>query len=251
MIVKTEAIVLSAMKYRDTSKIVRLYTREFGRLSVLAKGARETKSRFRSSLEPLNHVLAVLYKKEHRELQLLSQCDVLTSFRHIAEDMDKLQAALSGVELVTLVAHEEERNEDLFDLLLSFLRAVNDATKNVKVALYYFEMKLTGLLGFQPELDMCSQCGRSIGEKEEGVYGFGPSGILCESCGANTADALSPSSVSALRALRRFSSVDAALNLHLTPSVQEQVGRLLLRHLQTHIEGFRGLRSEEVFAAIK
>ncbi len=251
MIVKTDAIVLSTMKYRETSKIARLYTREFGRLSVLAKGARTAKSPLRSALEPMNYVTAVVYKKEGRELQLLSQCDVLASFRHLSEDMEKLQVALSAIELVTVVAHEEERNEELFELLLSFLRAVNDATKNLKVALYYFEMRLTGLLGFQPELDVCSQCGRSAGEYEEDdEYSFGQSGILCTRCSANAANTLLPSSLSFLRALRKFSSVEAAMSLHPAPSVQEQAGSFLCRHLQTHIEGFRGLRSEEVFAAM-
>lgn len=250
MIVKTDAIVLSTMKYRETSKIARLYTREFGRLSVLAKGARAAKSPLRSALEPMNYVAAVIYRKENRELQLLTQCDVLASFRHLSEDMQKLQVALSAIELVTVVAHEEERNEELFELLLSVLRAVNDATKNLNVALYYFELRLTGLLGFQPELDVCSQCGGSAGEYDGNEYKFGQSGILCKSCGANAANSLSPSSLSFLRTVRKFSSVEAAMNLHLTPSVEEQVGHILRRHLRTHIEGFRGLRSEDVFAAI-
>lgn len=250
MIVKTDAIVLSTMKFRETSKIARLYTREFGRVSVLAKGARAAKSPFRSALEPMNHVAAVIYKKDNRELQLLSQCDVLTSFKHLSEEMEKLQTALAALELVNVVTHEEERNEELFELLLSFLTAVNDATKNLKVALYYFEMRLTGLLGFQPELDVCSQCGRSAEELNGDAYKFGQSGILCRRCGVNATTTLFPSSLSFLRALRRFSTVQAAMNLHPAPSVQEQVGRILRRHLQTHIEGFHGLRSEEVFAAI-
>jgi DNA repair protein RecO (recombination protein O) len=249
MIVKTDAIVLSTMKYRETSKIARLYTREFGRVSVLAKGARTAKSPLRSALEPMNHVAAVIYKKENRELQLLSQCDVLTSFKHLSEEMEKLQTALTAVELVTVVTHEEERNEELFELLLSFLQAVNDATKSLKVALYYFEMRLTGLLGFQPELDVCSQCGRSAEELGD-AYKFGQSGILCRRCGVNAINSLFPSSLSFLRALRSFSTVQAAMHLHAAPSVLEQVGGILRRHLQTHIEGFRGLRSEEVFAAI-
>ena len=107
MIVKTEAIVLSAMKFRDTSKIVRLYTREFGKVSVVAKGARDAKSKFRSALQPMSHVSAVIYKNDNRELQLLSQCDSITSFHHLTEDMEKMCAALSALELVDVVTHDE------------------------------------------------------------------------------------------------------------------------------------------------
>jgi len=73
------------MKFRDTSKIVSLYTRRFGRVSVVAKGARDRKSRFGAALEPMSHVSAVFYKKERSDLHLLSQCDLLNGFRRIAD----------------------------------------------------------------------------------------------------------------------------------------------------------------------
>lgn len=251
MIVKTEAVVLSAMKYRETSKIARLYTREFGKISVIAKGARTSRSKFRGALEPGQHVLAVLYKKENRELHLLSQCDVLSALRHTCEDIGKMQVALSAIELLNVVTHGEERNEELFDLLLSYLHAVDDATKTPWAALYYFELRLSGLLGFQPELDVCSRCGSRIEERAaEGRYGFGHGGILCRQCGEGALVSLSPACVHALRALRRFSSPGGAMNLVLSGTAHEEIRRAMRAHFQSHIEGFRGLKSEEVFAAL-
>ncbi|MBI5473011.1 MAG: DNA repair protein RecO [Ignavibacteriae bacterium] len=130
MIVKTEAIVLSAMKFRDTSKIVRLYTKEFGKVSVIAKGARDAKSKFRGGLEPTNHVACVIYRHSNRELQLLSQCDIVQSFRTLSDNLEKMFAALSAVELVDLVSHGEDENQTLFTLLLNHIRVVNDATNH-------------------------------------------------------------------------------------------------------------------------
>jgi DNA repair protein RecO (recombination protein O) len=71
MIVKTEAIVLKTMKYRDTSKIVTLFTKNYGKLSAVAKGARDRNLRFGSALDSLSHVQVVLYKKEGADLHLL------------------------------------------------------------------------------------------------------------------------------------------------------------------------------------
>ena len=253
MIVTTEAVVLSKMKYRDTSKILRLYTREFGKMSVIAKGARDTKSKFRSALEPMNYVSAVIYKNDNRELQLLSQCDVVKSFHHLSEDMEKMFAAMTALELVDVIAHDEERNETLFQLLLNHIDTVNSATKSTIVALYYFETKLSELLGFKPDLHVCSYCQKRMDEDmaENGSYSLTSDGVLCKECsnisGVNT---ISPSALRVLQRLQEVESLDSIMNLHLTSPLREEVGRSLRQHLRKHLEGFRGLRSEEVFAAI-
>ena len=145
MIVKTEALVLRSRKYRETSSILILYTRDFGKLSVVAKGARGVRSRFGSSLQPLSHVLAVLYKHDRRDLHLLSQCDVIGRFAHLADDLDNFGASMSVAELLEHVAHDEQRNDELFDLTLDVLRAIDNTPSDVDpVKLEHFMMmKLT------------------------------------------------------------------------------------------------------------
>lgn len=253
MIVKTDAIVLAAMKYGDTSKIARLYTKAFGKISVIGKGARSPKSRLRGCLEPPYYVAAVIYKKENRELHLLSQCDVLQAFRHIIEDMEKLKTAMVALELVDVVSHDEERNEELFMALLSHLRVVDAATKSPLPALYYFEMNLSSMLGFRPELSVCTRCGKALAEKAASPtleYGFGKSGVLCDVCGTGSKMMISSATLSVLRRLRTVPTAEAAMDLELPAPVAHQVGKILRRHLQSHIEGFRGPRSEEVFATM-
>lgn len=253
MIVKTEAIVLSNMKYRDTSSILRLYTREFGKISVIAKGARGTASRMRASLEPMTCVSAVIYKKENRDLQLLSQCDVLQSFRHLSEDMEKMYVAMSMIELVDIVTHDEEQNAAMYELLVQMLRTVNDATKKAQIALYYFELKLCEILGFKPDLHHCCQCHRAVdpGEgKEDGVV-MGTAGILCTGCsGHSSRGRISAGSLRVMQRLQEAASLDSVANLVLTTAIDEEIRRLLRTHLQEHVAGFRRLRSEEVFATI-
>ena len=64
MIAKTEAVVLRSMKYRETSRIVSFYTKQFGKISGIVKGARSPKNAFGSALQPMSHVSLVLYKKD-------------------------------------------------------------------------------------------------------------------------------------------------------------------------------------------
>ncbi len=103
MIVSTDAIVLRSMKYGETSKIVTLYSQKFGKIKVIAKGARGAKSRFGASLEPMTHSSVILYKKEERELNLLSKSEITKSFLKFGSSGDRLATGLAVVELVNMV----------------------------------------------------------------------------------------------------------------------------------------------------
>ncbi|HEV8538897.1 MAG TPA: DNA repair protein RecO, partial [Bacteroidota bacterium] len=98
-IVTTEAIVLKSMKYRETSRIVTFYTRSFGKIPGIVKGARQAKSKYGTSLQPMSYVSLVFYRKEGREIQTVSQCDLMKSFRHLAEDMEKMAVGMAMIEL--------------------------------------------------------------------------------------------------------------------------------------------------------
>ena len=100
MIVTTEAIVLRRRKQGDTSKILTLYTKAFGKLNVIAKGAREVKSKFGASLETFTHATVVFYRKEHRDLHLLSKAETIESNSQISKSLEKIEQAMAIIELV-------------------------------------------------------------------------------------------------------------------------------------------------------
>lgn len=256
MIVKTEAVVLRTMKYRDTSRIATLYTRSHGKLSVIAKGARDRKSRFGSSLQPMNHVLAVLYRKEHCDLHLLSQCELMRSFDVLSEDLERMAAAMGAIEMVDAVTHGEEQNEALFVALVSTLGGIASATKNVASALYYMELKLTELMGFKPNLSACMTCGSSIRENPEGGRSLAlhmhHGGVVCGKCTRSERLGV-PVSLGAIRFMQRLqelTDVEAATRIAATPGTLKEVAGIIHRYLQSHVEGMKRLRSREVFAAI-
>ncbi|HNY91144.1 MAG TPA: DNA repair protein RecO, partial [bacterium] len=87
---KTEAIVLHTRKQGETSKILSLYTLHYGRLSVMAKGARSLKSRYSGVLEPLTHIQIVFYRYEARDLHYLSQAEIVTPFASIHGQLGKM-----------------------------------------------------------------------------------------------------------------------------------------------------------------
>lgn len=125
MIVTTEAIVLRARKQGETSKIVTLYTRDFGKLSVIAKGAREMKSKFGGALEMFAQSTVVIYKREKQDaLNLLSKAETVESNAGIMRSLKKMEAAMALVELMLHAMHDEEANSALFDLLAGTFRDI-------------------------------------------------------------------------------------------------------------------------------
>jgi DNA repair protein RecO (recombination protein O) len=254
--VKTDAVVLRTMKYRDTSLIVTLYTRQFGKLSGVVKGARGHKSKFGPVLQPMSHVQAMVYRREGRDLQIIGQCDFIDAYRHIMEDLAKMAAAMKMIELVHIVAHEEERNDSLYDLVVSTLRALDGAKTNPLNLCHAFEISLSHILGFTPVFDVCVSCGKT-GEMLEGaqaIIKYHPErgGPLCSAC-ASLAGLRIPIGVSTMRVLQRLSSANGApeiLSVEVTRKEHEEIGNLLRAYLRLHISGMRTLKSERVFAKI-
>jgi len=254
MIVTTDAVILKGMNYRDSSRILTLYTKEFGKLSVLAKGARTSKSRFGAAIEPLSYVTAILYKKESRDLHLLSHCDIIRQFRSLTDDLERMAAAMAVVELLQAVSHGEERNYPLFDLLVSSLECINGATKNAANALYVFEVRLLDILGFRPEFGHCAGCGHSTDEiqSEKLSVNLSQGGVFCPSCSAKGRglEMISQGAVNILRRMQEFSDFSGATRIALSPVMRNEIGTTLRRYLQIHVEGLTTLKSEAVFAAI-
>ncbi|MGI9174622.1 MAG: DNA repair protein RecO [Rhodothermales bacterium] len=156
MIVRTEAIVLRRMDYGETSQIVTLFTREKGRLAVMAKGARLPKSRFGSSLQPMSYMQAVLYYKASRGLQTLTESAHVRHFARIGSNLKKLSVGQRVMELTYALLHEEEANPLVFNLLVETLYQLNDAEARATNLLLCFQLRLASALGFAPAIDRAS-----------------------------------------------------------------------------------------------
>jgi DNA repair protein RecO (recombination protein O) len=185
MITRTDAVVLKSMKYRDSSKIVTFYSRRFGKVKGIAKGARQMKSKFGAALEPLSTVSLILYKKEQRELQLISQCDLLKSYKNIHSELERMAVGLSIIELLNQLTHDEEGNDALYTLLVDSLDALERTQKHFMNLFLAFEIRCASLLGFRPSLEACKVCGRKLDDlvsDDSAVFQSGKGAILCSRC---------------------------------------------------------------------
>lgn len=162
MIVTTEAIVLRSMKYRDTSKLVSLYTAEFGRCSVIANGARRAKNKFGSALEPMACSTVTFYKSPNKDLHTLSAAETSLPLRNIMESFDCLTTGMAMLELVYASQLDEEQNTGLYALLRESLRVLNDTKGSAPSLLASFQMHLAAETGFAVDPTQCPESGEEV-----------------------------------------------------------------------------------------
>jgi len=181
--VKSSAIVLKSIKWRDTSKIVTLYTRELGKITVIAKGARQSKSNYQGILESINLLEVVIYLSETRKLQVLGQATLEDSFQKIRTDYEKTGYAFALLELTDIFFKEGSVDAIFFDFLKALLSQV-EKISDPRIVFWYFLIKLSSYLGFKPDFDICSICRRSILTEEAG-FSISEGSIICKNCGSS------------------------------------------------------------------
>jgi len=149
MIISTEAIVLSTIKYGDTSKIVSLYTRADGKISVIAKSARAAKNKYGASLEPMSLIKVNYYKKSATGLHLLSDAELISQSKGLLSSLDIMSCGLAIVEASKITQDEGEQNVELFELITSSLLLLNTEPKNPFSIFLFFLIGLCHIMGFE------------------------------------------------------------------------------------------------------
>lgn len=182
-IIKTRAVVLRSRRMGETSRLVTLYTEECGKLKVTAKGARKPKSKFGGALDLMCEVQAVCYVREERDLQILSDCDVLRDHPRLAGDLERLCFGSAACELVDRLTIEGEPNGRLYQCLVGGLGALEEvAPEQVEPVFWYYQLRVSAALGYRPELTQCVVCRREL----EGAwlwFSAAQGGGLCADCG--------------------------------------------------------------------
>ena len=179
---KTLGIAIKSRKHGETSKLLTIYTKDYGKINAIAKGARKLKSRFGCSLELFTESKMMLYKKEAGELYLVSQTLITEHFRNLCSDMKKFTVASVVSEFMFNFTPNAESNPSLYNLYKYILSALDSGNEEDKVLLM-FMVKFLTISGYKLHLKSCSSCGSKNIEKEENKFisaKFG--GALCEEC---------------------------------------------------------------------
>ena len=173
-----QAVVLSAVDFGEADRIVTLFTRNHGRLSAFAAGARKSKRRFAGALEAGTHLTAQLVTTRGDTCRL-DGVDIVKSFHHLREDLERIARTMYCLELCRELTRDHEPHEALFDALVHYLGLL-DQKQAGPTSLIKFELDALQYTGFMPHFAPCALCGNPTGERPR----FDPEhgGVVCVDC---------------------------------------------------------------------
>ena len=173
---ESEAIVLRTYPLREADLLVTLFTRTEGKVRGVARAAKKSKRRFGGALEPLTYVRAFYDVREGQDLARLEACEVLDS--PLAAEVSYPRAVALGhiAELLDELLPDRESNDAIFRLTLSVLRVLTGP--EIWMPVTYFDLWLTRLVGFLPELTECIVCGRTLNGNRAWFHALAD-GLMC------------------------------------------------------------------------
>ncbi|MCK0471559.1 DNA repair protein RecO [Alkalihalobacillus sp. APA_J-10(15)] len=233
MMQKVEGIIIRTIDYGETNKVVTLFTKELGKIGVMARGAKKPKSRLSAASQLFMYGIFVIQTSSG--LGVLQQADITSSFRDIRSDLRRAAHASYMLELTDKLTDEKTRYSEIFKLLYQILIYIDEGL-DVDVLKMIFETKMLAVAGIKPELDQCSSCG-SINQPI--AFSIKNAGFLCPKCRNKDPHAfqLNPQHV---KLLRLFYYVDLERLGHI--SLKNETKKYIQMIIDSYYQEYSGLR---------
>ncbi|MGC3998761.1 MAG: DNA repair protein RecO [Anaeromyxobacter sp.] len=209
---KLTGFVLRAVDYGESDRVITLLTREQGKVSAFARGARASRKRFGGALEPFTLLTAEARSRGGSDLLGLDSVSVERGFGGIRADLARIACAGYAAELARELLRDHEPHPELFDLLGGYL-ALLDGAPARPAALRAFELWALRAAGLMPRLDACARCGEPLDEAPRLRFDPGHGGALCLACtpaASPGCPGLAPATLAALRRLQEGGLAAAA-----------------------------------------
>jgi DNA repair protein RecO (recombination protein O) len=235
---KSEAIVIRQVDFSETSRVVTLFTRDFGKISALAKGARRLKGPFESALDLLARCQIVFLRKSSSGLDLLTEAKLLDRFQPGSRDLVGLYGGYYLAELLASLSEEYDPHPVWYDEAVRTLDRLEKGD-NSRLAIVRFELATLREIGQLPSLDACIVCGTPAEGNTPFGFWVSQGGLICRNCrpAEYRHHAVQPGTLAILRRLAAES--DAALDRLIVSPPQLQQMRQLMTTALSHILGHR------------
>ncbi len=230
---RLEAIVLSHTDWGEADRLLWVYSREMGKLRLIAKGLRKPRSRKAGHLEPFTRVS--LQVARGRDMWIVTQAESIDLYMNLREDLVRVGYASYVVELLDRFTYEEGENISLYNLLCDTLSRL-DQEPEASLVVRYYEVRLLDLIGFRPLLFNCAVCGSEI-KAEDQYFSASLGGVVCPACASKT-QGLIPISLQALKYLRHFqrSTYAEARRAHPGRSIDREMEQVMQHYLTYLLE---------------
>lgn len=196
---KTEGIILKKSDFREYDWILDIYTKDFGKIEVVARGARKIGAKLKGHLELFNYVAMDFV--QGKNFKILTHAETINNFQNSRFDLNKILIAQRVIALADWLIAEPQKDEKIWSLLLGILGdlAKDDASR--RLLLYYFQFKILCLLGYTPELYNCVECEKRLVPKNN-FFSPKDGGVICGQCRRGGGTSLDPDTIKILRLLK-------------------------------------------------
>jgi len=198
---KVRAFVIRATRMTESSRVVTLFTEEFGKVKVVAKGADRPKSKFAGTIDLFNLLEAVIYRKETTELGTMSDASVIDSYPQLASDSRKYGFGSAWCEILDKTSHIDHPRPETFRLTTDYFSILSRfKSENAGLLFWTALFKMLAIEGYAPELERCAACGKEITGADTFIS-LNRGGLICKKCsgGDGTLMKLSAGSLDLLR----------------------------------------------------
>jgi len=229
---ESEAIVLRTYPLREADLLVTLFTRLEGKVRGVARAAKKSKKRFGGAREPLTYVRVYYDDRERSELARLDSCDVLESPLATEVTYPRAVALAHVAEVLDELLPDREANDAVFRLALSVLASLRGP--EIWLPITYFELWMTRLMGYLPELGECIICGRTL-NGSRAYFHFLADGLMCGDDKRLASSEITTESRALVAKMFR-APVESFAGIPWAKSQSSDLRKFLIQTLQRHIE---------------
>ncbi len=178
---KTDAIVIRLADFSNTSRVVTFFTRDFGKVSAIAKGGKRLKGPFDTGLDLLSESRIVFLRKSSAALDILTEASLTLRFRPNSANVGCFYAGCYVADLLTCLTEENDPHPHLFETAQWALRQCM-LQSDYRLIVLRFELVLLREIGHLPTLDHCMECGESTESHTHYSYAVSHGGLICPAC---------------------------------------------------------------------
>lgn len=219
MIKKIKGIIIKEIDYKETSKIISLFSYDLGIINIIAKGTKNLKSKTFGATSLITYGNFHITYKE-KGLSNLMEVDIINNFKNIKKDIIKISYATYLIDLVNQV-YKHTSNSDIYELFKNSLVKIEEEYDPLVIC-NILELKLLSFLGILPILDKCVECGKTTDIVTISSY---KGGYVCKNC--FTSDTIVNSKT--IKLIRMFYYVDIGkiTNIDISDNIKKEINNFI------------------------
>ena len=219
MIKKIEGIIVSEVDYKESSKIINIYTKEYGIIGCLARGSKRLKSNLSGVSSKFTYGYFHINYKENG-MSTLIEVDIIDSFKKIRQSIDLISYASYILELSSMV-YKHDSNPQIYNLLIASLKKIDEGF-DYEVIANILELKLLDYLAIKPVIDSCVNCGSKVDIVTISSY---KGGYLCKNCAHDEVIV----NIKTIKLLRMFYyvDIDKISKLDISDNIKKELNRFI------------------------